>query len=167
MPHNCRAWEKHEEDFIRDNYTNLSDSEIGEVLNRSLRSIKIKRERLGLFRYFQEPSEPIKGEQWETVINHPAYEVSNKGRIKRKKGNMLKPHVHKSGYVIIALDGKSEYLHVLVKEAFSGKKKLGMEIDHIDCNKLNNSLYNLEYVSHQENMQRAVDNNCFTHLFGK
>ena len=25
MPHNCRAWEKHEEDFIRDNYTNLSD----------------------------------------------------------------------------------------------------------------------------------------------
>ena len=49
MPHNCRAWEKHEEDFIRDNYTNLSDSEIGEVLNRSLQSIKAKRERLGLF----------------------------------------------------------------------------------------------------------------------
>lgn len=158
MPNNCKQWTKDEEDFIRSNYTEMSDDEIGNELKRSMRSIRSKRQRLGLFRYFQESSSPIKGEEWKPVIEHPSYIVSNKGRIKNKRGKFLKPHVHKSGYVITVIDGKTLYLHKLVKESFCGETPCGMEIDHIDCNKLNNSLYNLEFVTHQENMQRAVDN---------
>lgn len=167
MPNNCKQWTKDEEDFIRSNYTEMSDDEIGNELKRSMRSIRSKRQRLGLFRYFQESSAPIKGEEWKPVVEHPSYIVSNKGRIKNKLGKFLKPHVHKSGYVIIAIDGKTLYLHKLVKESFCGETPRGMEIDHIDCNKLNNSLYNLEFVTHQDNMQRAVDNKCFKHLFGR
>lgn len=167
MPSNCKKWSKEEEDFIRDNYTELSDNEIGKTLGRSMRSIKTKRERLGIFRYFQESSAPIKGERWTPIIGHPSYMVSDKGRIKNKSGKLLKPFIHKSGYVVSHIDGGNYYLHVLVKESFCGKTPEGKEIDHIDCNKTNNALYNLEFVSHQENMKRAVAKNCFSHLFGR
>ena len=167
MPSNCKKWSKEEEDFIRDSYTELSDDEIGEMLGRSMRSIKSKRERLGIFRYFQESAPPIKGEKWVPIIDHPSYMVSDKGRIKNKSGKFLKPHIHKSGYVVSHIDGASYYLHILVKESFCGKTPEGKEIDHIDCNKINNALYNLEFVTHQEKMQRAVDNGWFQHLFGR
>ena len=168
MPTNCKKWSKEEEDFIRNNYCDMMDAEIGKILKRSIRSIKAKRERMGLFRYFQEKSSPIKGEVWKPIISSSGYEVSNKGRIKSKFGHLLSPHIHsKSGYVYISIDGKAKLVHVLVKEAFCGAKPSGMEIDHIDCNKTNNSLYNLEYVTHSENMKRAVSNGCWEHLFGR
>lgn len=167
MPKNCRPWTKDEINYIRDHYTDMEDKAVAEVLGRPFRSVRAKRVRLGLFRYFQEATEPIKGEKWTKVIDYPEYEVSNKGRVRNRLGRLLTPHVHKSGYLTIAMAGKTKYLHVIVKESFDGKTPEGYEIDHKDSNKLNSALYNLEFVTHQENMQRAVDNGCFKHLFGR
>ena len=47
-------------------------------------------------------------------------------------------------------------VHRIVMEAFKGKSDL--TVDHIDGNKLNNSLDNLEYVTIQENVKRAWNN---------
>ena len=44
-------------------------------------------------------------------------------------------------------------VHRLIMEAFRGKSDL--TVDHIDGNKLNNSLDNLEYVTRQENLTRS------------
>ena len=44
-------------------------------------------------------------------------------------------------------------VHRLIMEAFRGKSDL--TVDHIDGNKLNNSLDNLEYVTLGENIKRA------------
>ena len=44
-------------------------------------------------------------------------------------------------------------------EAFKGKSDL--TVDHIDGNKLNNNLSNLEYVTAQENTKRAWDNGVY------
>ena len=46
---------------------------------------------------------------------------------------------------------------VLVWETFKNYKKENTDINHIDGNKHNNRLSNLEEVSHQENMQKAAD----------
>ena len=46
----------------------------------------------------------------------------------------------------------------MVALVFAEKKPVGYEIDHIDCNKLNNVISNLEYVSHKENVRRAHAN---------
>lgn len=52
----------------------------------------------------------------------------------------------------------SLYSHVLVKLFFDGlPEDLSFEIDHIDGNKNNNTLSNLEYVPHFENCKRAFD----------
>lgn len=148
-----RKWTIEEEDFIRENYTDLSDEEMAEILQRTMRSVRVKRQRLGLFLYFQESSAPIKGEKW--IKFDGTLEVSNKGRIRKDGNKYLGVHVHKTGYCIVSVNGKNQYLHRIVWEGFNGKIPEGYEIDHKDCNKLNNSLYNLEMVTHQENMKRA------------
>ena len=159
-----KKWEESEIEFIRNNYTELTDYEMADQLGRTFRSVRVKRERLGLFRYFQEDYSPIKGEKWKEL--NGVY-ISNKGRVKKSDSKFLKIHVHKTGYAIVSFNGKNRYVHNLVWEAFVGKIPDDMEIDHIDCNKLNNSLYNLELVTHQENMRRAYHNNCFNNFFGR
>ena len=59
----------------------------------------------------------------------------------------------RNGYKVVRLKNKNVYVHRLVAELFLGKSDL--TIDHIDGNKLNNAVYNLEYVTHEENLKRA------------
>lgn len=159
-----KKWTNEECTFIITNYTDLTDDEIAIQLDRTFRSIKTKRQRLGCFRYFQEPSEAIKGENW---ASYKTGFVSNKGRFKNKNNKFLKPHVHKTGYIYVCTDVGFKLIHRVVYESFVGEIPIGLEIDHIDCNKLNNSLYNLELVTHQENMTRAYHNGCFSNFFGR
>ena len=159
-----KKWTDEECKFILDNYTDLSDEEISEKLDRTFRSVKAKRQRLGCFRYFQEQCSEIKGENWK---EYKTGFISNKGRYKNKNGKFLTPHVHKTGYVYMWSDGCWELLHRIVYKAFVGEIIDGFEIDHIDCNKLNNALYNLELVTHSENMSRAYWSGCFENFFGR
>lgn len=160
-----KKWSKTEEDYIRENYTELLDEEIAEALNRTMRSVRMKRQRLGLFRYFQEPAPPIKGEIWKAIGGK--YEVSNKGRLRKDGFKHLRPHVHKTGYVYICIAGERKLIHRLVIEAFQGRIPEGYETNHKDGNKLNNSLYNLEVVTHSENMSHAYHSGLFKNFFGK
>lgn len=62
----------------------------------------------------------------------------------------------KNRYVKIHLD-KFYALHLLVAQTFLGAKPEGYTVDHIDGNRYNNSLANLEYVKHTENVRRSRD----------
>lgn len=96
------------------------------------------------------------------------YEVSNLGRVRSldrlvnsnggtrlHKGKVLKFVNNGGGYLQVYLykDGKSTkfYVHRLVYEAFHGKRPEGMEINHIDEDKSNNSIKNLNLMTHKEN----------------
>lgn len=61
----------------------------------------------------------------------------------------------KTGYLIVGVKGKVIYVHRLVMLAFYGKSDL--TVDHIDGNKENNNLNNLEYVTQTENVKRFHD----------
>lgn len=64
-----------------------------------------------------------------------------------------KPHLNKDGYLRITLYKKDNthyknyLIHKLVAELFIGERPIGYEINHIDGNKLNNSMFNLEYTT--------------------
>jgi hypothetical protein len=104
-------------------------------------------------------------EQWRPIFGG-AYEVSDFGNVRRASagrrtfvGRLLKPTPLKIGYFKVApvVDGvnRFSYVHVLVAEAFLGPRPPGTDINHIDGNKQNNRVANLEYVSHAANMAHA------------
>ena len=94
------------------------------------------------------------------------YEVSNGGIIRRATpgrgtwaGRELKRVLMGMGYIVVnpVIDGKNVlmYVHQIVAVAFRGEPDYGLEVNHIDGNKLNNVLSNLEYVTHKRNMEHA------------
>lgn len=103
-------------------------------------------------------------EIWKDVKGFPGYQVSNLGRVKNvKKDVLLTPHPSKYGYYHIGLyqNGvrKNLYIHRLVAEAFLDEPlDNSLEIDHIDGCKENNKVTNLEWVTRSENTKRAFKN---------
>lgn len=113
-------------------------------------------------------------EEWRDVVGFEGYyKVSNLGNVKSCdryvncsrglnkrlwKGKLLTKIISSTrGYeqVSLSVDGKSHkvYVHRLVAEAFlTGKHDT---VNHVDGNKLNNSVDNLEWVSYSENNLHA------------
>lgn len=99
-------------------------------------------------------------EIWKTIKNYTDYEVSNLGNIKslkHGKERILKPALNSVGYfsVVLCKDFKTKtfQIHQLVAIEFLNHKQCGYElvINHIDFNKKNNRVENLEIVTAREN----------------
>lgn len=107
-------------------------------------------------------------DEWRPVKGFEKfYRVSKHGRIVRSGsaqgatvGFELKQYPDKEGYLYVRLSSHNKafrkFAHSLVAEAFIGTRPSGQEINHRDGNKANNSLSNLEYVTHRENMRHYV-----------
>ena len=85
------------------------------------------------------------------------YEVSNLGKVRNiKSGIMLKPWFTKDGYLRHCLykhnKRKNLLLHRIIATAFIDNPEGKPCVNHIDENKLNNDLSNLEWCTAKENM---------------
>lgn len=74
------------------------------------------------------------------------------------KCRIMKQHLNAYGYLTIKLNGINRQIHSLIMECFGIKRQKGYSVNHIDGNKLNNSLNNLEYITIAENIKHAVRN---------
>lgn len=100
-------------------------------------------------------------EEYRTIEAFPNYSVSNLGNVKNNiTGKILKPgnggsRTEEPGYPKVNLYNSSEhkfcYIHHLVGEAFIGNPKNLPYINHIDEDKTNNKVDNLEYVTITQN----------------
>ena len=84
------------------------------------------------------------------------YLVSDKGDVyeeNKKYTRKKKQQTDKYGYKVTTINGKQEKVHRIVMEAFKGKSAL--TVDHLNMNKQDNRLENLEYVTSGENSKRA------------
>lgn len=86
------------------------------------------------------------------------YQVSNLGNVKSlRSNNNLKPILKTTGYYQVGLSNKGKTkrttIHLLVAESFLNHKPCGFKlvVNHIDFNKLNNNVYNLEIVTARVN----------------
>lgn len=108
-------------------------------------------------------------EEWKQCKDFPDYEVSNFGNVRSKDrivncgkshtackhGKQLKPAVNSSGYLKVVVSGKTKYVHNLVATTFIDNPENKREINHIDNNKRNNFVFNLEWVTSSENKNKA------------
>lgn len=72
------------------------------------------------------------------------------------KGKALKLCTNKGGYMLVNLSCRSTYIHDIITSYFLGKKPAGMTVNHIDGDKTNNSIGNLEYLSIKDNISHAI-----------
>jgi hypothetical protein len=101
-------------------------------------------------------------EIFKTIPNtNNLYEVSNTGIVRSVKSNKcLSQKTKSNGYKEVALYvdkiGKSKYVHRLVVQTFICELNNKI-VNHIDGNKANNNLYNLELVTYSENSLHSVN----------
>ena len=112
----------------------------------------------------------ITKEIWKPIEGHPFYKVSNLGRVKsinrtikkkngikqRRKGVMLKPSLNPvTGYLSVDLNGMRYYVHRLVIGAFveNPNPEVLTDVNHINRDKQDCRLCNLEYLTHAQNIQ--------------
>lgn len=101
---------------------------------------------------------------WKDIKGYEGlYQVSNDGRVKRISTNRISNIIIDSrGYSkkAITLNGETRQyaVHRLVAETFIENPLNKSEVNHIDGNKLNNCVENLEWVTRSENMKHAHEN---------
>ena len=110
----------------------------------------------------------IKIEKFVTIEGfYDCYSVSNKGRVKNNRtGYILKNTLGADGYLSVLLSKNSKKarvrIHTLVANAFLLKDDNRKFVNHIDGDKTNNDVSNLEWCNRSENMVHALENNLIT-----
>ena len=113
-------------------------------------------------------------EIWKPIPGYKEYKVSNTGKVKRiehfengrsggkrwVESKTLTLSVNHSGYLFVTLyknrKRKSHFVHRLVASAFIGELPDGYQVNHIDENKKNNNVENLEYVTPKQNSNHGT-----------
>ena len=127
-------------------------------------------------------------EKWKDIPNYDGiYQASTYGKIRsndretrqynngvyvntKYKGKVLKPRKNKCGYLYVNLyyngSRKTFTVHKLMGHTFLNAPLNDRYnvINHIDCNKVNNRIENLELVTAKQNIRHAIDNGLHSGL---
>lgn len=113
--------------------------------------------------------------KWLPVSNCDGYEVSDDGRVRSldrtqtlignggreykrcRKGKVLSLKKHPQGYRCVQMGSVQKTVHSVVMEAFVGPRPHAHCINHIDGDKTNNRVENLEYCTMSANSKHAYD----------
>lgn len=102
-------------------------------------------------------------EEYKKLKDYPMYRIYNTGRIYSEfSKKFLKRFDDNSGYLQVTLfkgnkiGRKTIKVHILVAKAFLPNPNNLPEVNHINCNKYDNRVQNLEWVSRRNNMIHAA-----------
>ncbi len=89
------------------------------------------------------------------------YHATKEGDVFNSRGEKLKPWPNPFGYLYVKLYNKNKYkvssVHRFVWEYFNGEIPEKMTIDHINNNKQDNRLENLQVVSNKVNCRKKYN----------
>ena len=119
-------------------------------------------------------------EVYKSVPNYEGYyEISNYGQVRgveriistphqqrKLKSMVLKQRINRYGYLIIDLSkssvSKTFEVHRLIALTFLPQKEGRNCVNHMDADKLNNNVENLEWVTYKENVHHAINLNLYS-----
>lgn len=88
------------------------------------------------------------------------YEITKEGLVINKhNGRVVKPQKNGKGYFRVSIGGKLKFVHRLVAEQFIPNPNNLPQVNHIDGDKTNNCVDNLEWVTNGQNRKHAIENN--------
>ena len=107
----------------------------------------------------------LDGEEWRDVVDYEGlYQVSNFGRVRsfqKDKMKILKSGFSAFGYLRVVLckdfQKKNRSIHILVAKAFIPNPEGKTQVNHIDGDKKNNHVSNLEWATPAENIHHAFE----------
>lgn len=101
-------------------------------------------------------------EQYKKLKEYPMYRIYNTGKIYSEfSKKFLRVFDDGKGYLqVTVFKGKNKgretiKIHRLVAQTFIDNPNNYNEVNHIDCNKYNNKVTNLEWISREDNMKHA------------
>lgn len=96
------------------------------------------------------------------------FEISSCGRLRNvKTGHIYKPAILRTGYYSVRTSIGSDYrkIHIIIHKAVANTflENVNNEpcVNHIDGNKLNNTVENLEWCSYSHNLSHAYETKLF------
>ena len=94
---------------------------------------------------------------------YKGFRVDDQGNVYGKRGNILKGCIDRCGYkeVCLSLKGKqkSVLVHRLILKSFKPCENMDkLDVNHINGNKLDNRLINLEWCTRSENINHSYKN---------
>lgn len=107
-------------------------------------------------------SQNTREELWKPIAGYPNYKVSNRGRVMNlKTGSVLKNIIDTYGYAKVGLCKGNEKLkqikvHRLVATAFIPNPDNLPQVNHIDEDKRNNDVSNLEWCTASQNQRHSI-----------
>lgn len=121
-------------------------------------------------------------EIWKDIEGYEGkYQISTFGRVKSmerksrnrcgsyvRKEKILKPINHRQGYLKVNINrNKRDFIHRLVAKTFIPNPLNKEQVNHIDDNKSNNFINNLEWVTNGENVKKAYETGRIKKLCGE
>ena len=85
----------------------------------------------------------------------PNYEISTTFPFiirNRRTHRIVSQSINNVGYLSVSIDGTSRMLHRIVAQQFINNDIEGMDVNHINGNRIDNRVENLEIITHADNL---------------
>lgn len=93
-----------------------------------------------------------------SFVKYGNIKVSKCGLVITERSGLYKGRLDKDGYRIVTVNSHPEKVHRIVAKLFIPNPENKPQVNHIDGNKSNNIVSNLEWVTGSENCKHAWDN---------